>query len=76
VGNDNCMRYEGRVLQISKQAHRRNYAKAQVRVHEYPDSALAVFLGPRLLVRFPAGGACEVKGAPTHPASARARGPL
>ena len=75
VGNDNCVRYEGRVLQIPEQAHRRHYVKALVRVHEYPDGSLAIFHGPRQLVCFPAGGATEAEDAPATPASARARGP-
>jgi len=75
VGNDNCVRYEGRVLQIPEQAHRRHYVKAQVRVHEYPDGSLAIFHGPRQLVRFPAGGTPEADDAPAAQASARARGP-
>jgi transposase len=75
VGNDNCVRYEGRALQIPEQAHRRHYVKALVRVHEYPDGSLAIFHGPRQLVRFPAGGAAEAEDAPATPASARARGP-
>jgi len=75
VGNDNCVRYEGRVLQIPEQAHRRHYVKAQVRVHAYPDGALAIFHGPRQLVRFPAEGTPEAEDAPASSASARARGP-
>ena len=73
VSKDNCVRYEGRVLQIPEQAHRRHYVKAQVRVHAYPDGALAIFHGPRQLVRFAAAGASEARDAPAGPASARAR---
>lgn len=57
VSNDNTVRYDGRVLQIPEQKHRRHYVKASVRVHEYPDGRLAVFHGPRLLARYEAGGA-------------------
>jgi transposase len=57
VGNDNCVRYEGRCLQIPEQKHRRHYVKATVRVHEYPDGRLGVFHGPRLLSRYEADGA-------------------
>jgi transposase len=67
VSNDNCVRYEGRVLQIPEQAHRRHYVKAAVRVHEYPDGSLAIYHGPRQLVRFPP------EDAPAVQASARAR---
>lgn len=73
VGNDNCVRYEGRILQIPEQTHRRHYVKARVRVHEYPGGALAIFHGPRKLADFPAEtAAAEV---PAASASARARGP-
>lgn len=57
VSNDNTVRYEGAVLQIPEQKHRRHYVKASVRVHEYPDGRLAIFHGPRLLARYEADGA-------------------
>jgi hypothetical protein len=56
VGNDNCVRYERRVLQIPEQQHRRHYVKATVRVHEYPDGRLAIYHGPRLLACYQASG--------------------
>lgn len=66
VGNDNCVRYEGRVLQIPEQAHRRHYVRAAVRVHEYRDGSLAVFHGPRRLAAYdPGGAAVEVPAAPS-----------
>ncbi len=74
AGKDNCVHYEGRVLQIPAQAHRRHYVKAQVKVRAYPDGSLAIYHGPRQLVRFPAGEA-QAEDAPAHPASARARCP-
>ena len=52
VGNDNTVRYEGRVLQIPEQRHRRHFVKADVRVHEYPDGRLAIFHGPRRLADY------------------------
>jgi transposase InsO family protein len=52
VGNDNTVRYEGRVLQIPEQRHRRHFVKVTVRVHEYPDGRLAVFHGPRRLADY------------------------
>ncbi len=57
VGRDNCVRWNGRSLQIPPQRHRHHYVKATVRVHEYPDGRLAIFDGPRCLVRFDAKGA-------------------
>jgi hypothetical protein len=52
VGADNCVTWNRRSLQIPPQRHRRHYVRATVRVHEYPDGRLAVFDGPRCLVRF------------------------
>src|SRR5829696_6491886 len=57
VGKDNTVRYEGRVLQIPEQRHRRHFVKANVRVHEYPDGRLAVFHGPRRLADYEPDGA-------------------
>jgi hypothetical protein len=54
VGADNCVRYEGRSLQIPEQKHRRHFVRANVRVHEYADAAIAIFSGPREIARFPA----------------------
>jgi hypothetical protein len=56
VSNDNCVRYDGRILQIPEQRHRRHFVKATVTVHAYPDSMLAIFHGPRLLARYTAEG--------------------
>jgi hypothetical protein len=52
VGADNCVIWNRRSLQIPPQRHRRHYVRATVRVHEYPDGSLAIFDGPRCLVRF------------------------
>src|SRR5215210_1512279 len=57
VGNDNTVRYEGRVLQIPEQRHRRHFVKVTVRVHKYPDGRLAIFHGPRRLADYEADGA-------------------
>jgi hypothetical protein len=57
VGNDNTVRYAGRVLQIPEQRHRRHFVKASVRVHEYPDGRLAIFHGPRRLADYEPDGA-------------------
>ena len=56
VGNDNTVRYAGRVLQIPEQRHRRHFVKANVRVHAYPDGRLAVFHGPRRLADYEPDG--------------------
>jgi len=56
VGKDNCIHFEGRVLQIPADRHRYHYVKAKVRVHRYADSSLAVFHGPRRLAAYGADG--------------------
>ncbi len=56
VGNDNCVRFENRVLQIPPDRHRCRYVKAKVRVHRYPHGHLAIFHGPRKLAAYDALG--------------------
>jgi transposase len=56
VGKDNCVRFEGRVLQIPADRHRYHYVKAKVRVHRYADQRLAIFHGPRCLATYMADG--------------------
>lgn len=56
VGNDNCVRFEGLILQIPADRHRCHYVKARVRVNRYASGAMALFHGPRGLAYFtPAG---------------------
>jgi len=52
VGNDNTVRFAGRVLQIPASPLRPHYVKARVRVHLYPDNSYAIFHGPRCLARY------------------------
>ena len=52
VGNDNCVRFEGLILQIPADRHRCHYVKARVRVNRYASGALALFHGPRGLAYF------------------------
>lgn len=56
VGRDNCVSWHGRRLQIPEQRHRRHYVKATVEVRQYPGGRLALFDGPRCLVRYEADG--------------------
>jgi len=56
VGADNCVHFEGRVLQIPRQRHRCHFVKLTVRVHRHPDGTLAIFHGPRCLARYTADG--------------------
>jgi transposase len=55
-------------LQLPQSPLRAHYVKARVRVHQYPDGALAVFHGPRCIARFSAGG----EPAPLSPTRASA----
>lgn len=56
VGNDNCVAFEGKKLQIPKDRYRMHYVKANVRVHRYSDGQLAVFHGPRKLAGYDCQG--------------------
>lgn len=53
VGNDNCVRWQGRVLQIPPSPLRPHFVRSTVRVHEYPDGAITLFKGPHRLATFP-----------------------
>jgi hypothetical protein len=53
VGNDNCVRWQGRVLQIPPSPLRPHCVRSTVRVHAYPDSTVAIFKGPHRLATFP-----------------------
>ena len=56
VGNDNCVTYRGLSLQIPPSPLRPHFVRAKVRVHEYPDGNLAIFLGPRRIATYDADG--------------------
>lgn len=56
VQNDNTVRYNGLILQIPEQRHRRHLVKLTVRVHEYADGTIALFHGPRRLADYNADG--------------------
>jgi transposase len=66
VGRDNTVSFAGLKLQLSASPLRPHYVKAKVRVHQYPDGALAVFHGPRLIARYDAAGK-PAAAAPTRP---------
>lgn len=53
VGNDNTVRWKGRVLQIPPSSLRPHFVRAKVRLHEYPDGAIALFWGPHRIADFP-----------------------
>lgn len=52
VGNDNTVKWRGLHLQLPPSRLRPHFVKASVRVHEYPDGTLAVFLGPHRLADY------------------------
>lgn len=56
VGNDNCVRWRGRHLQIPPSRLRPHFVRATVRLHEYPDGAVALFWGPHRIADFPPPG--------------------
>jgi transposase len=79
VAPDNTVAWNGGCLQIPPHPARAHFVRAKVRVHEYPDGALAIFHGPRCLVRWttaadPVG---KVNLRPSRkPLSRQARGPV
>ncbi len=56
VGNDNCVRFEGMILQIPPDKYRYHYVRVKVRVHRYPDGNLAIFHGHRKLASYNSQG--------------------
>ena len=52
VSADNCVRFDGLILQIPADRHRCHYVKARVRVNRYANGELAVFHGPRRLADY------------------------
>jgi len=56
VGNDNCVRFDGLVLQIPQDKYRFHYVKARVRVHRFPDGNLSIFYGHRRLASYNSQG--------------------
>lgn len=56
VGNDNTVKWRTLRLQIPPSQLRPHFVKATVRIHEYPDGSLAVFLGPNRLADYDAAG--------------------
>ena len=52
VGNDNTVNWRGRRLQIPASRLRPHFVRARVRLHEYPDGAVALFWGPHRIADF------------------------
>jgi len=60
VAADNTVAWNGKRLQLPESRLRPHFVRAQLKVHEYPDGACAVFLGPHRLVDYDAEGALRV----------------
>src|SRR6478672_7041141 len=56
VGNDNCVSFLSRKLQIPESPLRPHFVKATVKVHQYPNGGLAIFHGRRCLGRYDSKG--------------------
>jgi hypothetical protein len=54
--NDNTVKWPTLRLQIPQSPLRPHFVKATVRVHEYPDGRLAIFLGPNRIADYDATG--------------------
>jgi hypothetical protein len=63
VRRDNCVSYQGKVLQIPQVQGRCHYVKATVQVHEYGDGGMAIFHGPRKLAVYEADGTLVTQAA-------------
>jgi len=68
VAPDNTVSWHGRRLQIPAHPSRAHFVRAKVRVHEYVDGAMAIFHGPRCLVRWD-GSAAAGRAATASPSS-------
>ena len=64
VANDNTVAWNGKRLQLPESRLRPHFVKARVKVHEYPDGACAVFLGPHRLADYDGEGKRVVPAAP------------
>ncbi len=57
VGADNTVKWRTLSLQLPPSRLRPHFVRASVRVHEYPDGQIAVFLGPHRLADYDDAGA-------------------
>jgi len=55
VAPDNTVAWKRQRLQIPPHPARAHFVRAKVRVHDYPDGELAIFHGPRCLIRWQPG---------------------
>jgi len=66
VGNDNCVNFENKSLQIPPDTHRAHYVRAPVQVHRYVDGSLSIWHGQRRLAQYNEQGIMLV----SHPTTA------
>lgn len=66
VGNDNCVSFLNRRLQIPESPLRAHFVKATVKVHQYPDGGLAIFHGRLCLGRYASDGVLLDEVQPTR----------
>ncbi len=66
VGNDNTVKWHRLSLQLPPSRLRPHFVRSTVRVQEYPDGTIAVFLGPHRLAEYDAAG--QLAGAIEHAA--------
>jgi hypothetical protein len=66
VGNDNCVSFLHRKLQISQSPLRAHFVRATVKVHQYPDGGLAIFRGRLCLGRYDSDGVPLGEPPPDH----------
>jgi transposase len=59
VAKDNTVSWEGRRLQIPPSPLRPHFVRATVRLHEYPDGAVALFWGPHRIAEFAPDGSAQ-----------------
>jgi len=52
VSCDNCISFEGKIMQIPADRYRCHYVKVKVMVHRYLNGSLAIFHGPRKLADY------------------------
>ena len=56
VGNDNCVRYKGKRLQIPEVSDRYHFVRAEVCVHEYSDGSMSIWHGKRKVGSYDSSG--------------------
>ena len=67
VGNDNCVRYGGKSLQIPAVKDRYHFVRAKVMVHEYCDGGMAIYHGKRRVGSYDSEGRLKKEGGVSGP---------